>query len=67
LHAGVFIHFMPLFASVLAMAVLGERVQPYHLAGFMLVLAGALLALGFPRLLSSAPRRSLPTTGRPHG
>jgi drug/metabolite transporter (DMT)-like permease len=55
LHAGVFIHFMPVFASVLAMTVLGEQVRPYHLAGFALVLAGALLALTFPRLLSSAP------------
>jgi drug/metabolite transporter (DMT)-like permease len=50
-HAGVFIHFMPVFASLLAVAVLGERLREYHLAGFVLVLGGALLAIRIPRLL----------------
>ncbi len=66
-HAGVFIHFMPVFASVLAIAVLDEHLHSYHFAGFALVLAGALLALGVPRLLSSPPRRTLSTTGKIHG
>jgi drug/metabolite transporter (DMT)-like permease len=56
-HAGVFLHFMPVFASLLAVGVLGERLHPYHLGGFLLVLSGALYAIGFPRLLSSRPRR----------
>lgn len=66
-HAGVFIHFMPVFASMLAIAVLGEHLHTYHFAGFALVLAGALLALGIPRLLLSPPRRTLSTTGKTHG
>jgi drug/metabolite transporter (DMT)-like permease len=66
-HAGVFIHFMPVFASLLAVAALGERLHAYHLAGFLLVFAGALLAIRIPRLLSSRPRRELQTTGRSHG
>jgi drug/metabolite transporter (DMT)-like permease len=55
LHAGIFVHFMPVFASLLAVAVLGERLQPFHLLGFALVAGGALLALDFARLLSSPP------------
>lgn len=65
-HAGAFIHFMPLFASAFAIAFLGERLQGFHFAGFALVVSGALLALGFPRLLSSPPQRN-PKTGRIHG
>jgi drug/metabolite transporter (DMT)-like permease len=56
LHAGIFIHFMPVFASLFAVAVLGERLHAYHLFGFVFVVAGALLALDFPALLSSRPR-----------
>jgi drug/metabolite transporter (DMT)-like permease len=56
LHAGLFIHFMPIFASLFAIGVLGERLQAFHLLGFALVAGGALLALHFPRLLSSRPR-----------
>lgn len=58
LRAGLFIHFMPVFASIYAIAFLGERLHGHHLAGFALILAGALLALGLPRLLSSPPRRN---------
>ncbi|HTP61021.1 MAG TPA: DMT family transporter [Burkholderiales bacterium] len=65
--AGVFIHFMPVFASLLAIASLGEQLHTYHLAGFALVFAGALLALGVWRLLSSPPQRTLSTTGKFHG
>ena len=54
-HAGIFIHFMPVFASLLAVTVLHERVHAYHLAGFALVLGGALLALRSGPLLSSRP------------
>jgi drug/metabolite transporter (DMT)-like permease len=64
LHAGIFIHFMPGFASLFAIIVLGERLHTFHLLGFALIVGGALLALDFPRLLSSrpgAPTRSLGT------
>lgn len=38
--AGVFLHLIPLFTSLLAIAFLGEQPQPYHAAGFALILAG---------------------------
>ena len=65
--AGVFVHFMPVFATLFATLLLDERARVYHLAGFALVLAGALLALDSSRLLSSRPARPLSTTGRSHG
>jgi drug/metabolite transporter (DMT)-like permease len=42
--AGVYLHLMPLFGAVLAMAFLGEQLAPYHVAGAMLVLCGVGLA-----------------------
>jgi drug/metabolite transporter (DMT)-like permease len=38
--AGQFIHLLPIFGSILAVIVLGERLAPYHLAGFGLIAAG---------------------------
>ena len=42
--AGVFIHLMPAFGSVLAVTLLGEAFRPFHLAGIALILAGVWLA-----------------------
>lgn len=42
--AGAFIHLIPLFASLMAMTLLGEQPQLYHAAGFGLILAGVALA-----------------------
>jgi drug/metabolite transporter (DMT)-like permease len=42
--AGPFLHLQPVFGTVLAMLLLGERPQPFHGAGFALVLAGVALA-----------------------
>lgn len=42
--AGVFIHLMPAFGSVLAVALLGETFRPFHLAGIALILGGVWLA-----------------------
>ncbi len=56
--AGVLVHLMPVFASVFAVLLLGERVHLFHAAGFALVAGGALLALAAPaRLLSSPPTK----------
>ena len=41
---GVFIHLIPLFASVMAMVLLGEQPALYHAAGFALILAGVFIA-----------------------
>ena len=42
--SGAFIHLIPLFASIMALTLLGEAPQLYHAAGFGLILAGVALA-----------------------
>jgi drug/metabolite transporter (DMT)-like permease len=42
--AGAFIHFIPLFVSIMAMTLIGETPQLYHVAGFALILGGVALA-----------------------
>lgn len=42
--AGVFLHLIPLFTSVIAMVTLGETPQPYHAIGFALILTGIWVA-----------------------
>ena len=41
--AGILIHLMPVFSSVFAALFIGERLFPYHAAGFVLVAGGAIL------------------------
>jgi drug/metabolite transporter (DMT)-like permease len=41
--AGIFMHLMPVFGSLLAWIFLGERIQPYHVAGIALILGGITL------------------------
>jgi len=41
--AGFFNPVIPVFGAVFAMVFLGERLQPYHLAGFAFVLGGVIL------------------------
>jgi drug/metabolite transporter (DMT)-like permease len=38
--AGLFVHLMPVFGALLAWLFLGERLEPYHLAGMTLILTG---------------------------
>jgi drug/metabolite transporter (DMT)-like permease len=38
--AGMFMHLMPVFASLLAIAFLGERLQLFHVAGMALIVCG---------------------------
>ena len=42
--AAPFIHLVPVFGSVLAITLLGERLQFFHAVGYLLVLAGITLA-----------------------
>jgi drug/metabolite transporter (DMT)-like permease len=42
--AAPFMHLVPVFGSVLAIALLGERLQFFHVVGYLLVLAGITLA-----------------------
>jgi drug/metabolite transporter (DMT)-like permease len=41
--AGIFVHLMPAFGSLLAWIFLGERIQAFHLAGIALILTGIAL------------------------
>jgi drug/metabolite transporter (DMT)-like permease len=41
--AGIFMHLMPAFGSLLAWLFLGERIQAFHLAGIALILLGITL------------------------
>jgi drug/metabolite transporter (DMT)-like permease len=38
--AGLFVNLMPVFGALLAWLFLGERLEPYHLAGMALILTG---------------------------
>ena len=42
--AGVFIHLMPVFSSIMAIMFLGESIELFHLQGISLVFAGIFLA-----------------------
>lgn len=41
---GQFIHLLPVYGAILSMIFLGEALQPYHAAGFALILGGIVLA-----------------------
>ncbi|HEY5789859.1 MAG TPA: DMT family transporter, partial [Gammaproteobacteria bacterium] len=46
--AGVFMHLMPVFSTLLAIALLGERLQLYHAVGIVLIGSGVALAARRP-------------------
>jgi drug/metabolite transporter (DMT)-like permease len=46
--AAPFFHLIPVFGAVMAIVLLGEKLQPFHLYGFVLVLAGVVLAARKP-------------------
>ncbi|HEX6000187.1 MAG TPA: DMT family transporter [Hyphomicrobiaceae bacterium] len=48
--ASAFLHTIPLFAAVLATTLLGERIEPFHILGFALILAGVTLVARQPAL-----------------
>jgi drug/metabolite transporter (DMT)-like permease len=52
--ASFFTHLVPVFGAVLGVALLGEPVGWYHLAGFALILAGIAIATRVPWRLGSA-------------
>jgi drug/metabolite transporter (DMT)-like permease len=41
--AGLYINLIPLFTALLAVVLLGERFQPYHISGIILIFTGLLL------------------------
>jgi drug/metabolite transporter (DMT)-like permease len=42
--AAPFFHLVPVFGSIMAIVFLGEQLQPFHLVGYALVLAGVVIA-----------------------
>lgn len=53
--AGIFVHLMPAFGSLLAWLFLGERIYLFHIVGIALILAGI--------TLTSRSRRAVPEPG----
>ncbi|MGF1640033.1 MAG: DMT family transporter [Rhodospirillales bacterium] len=47
--AGQFIHLMPVFATLLALVLLGEALRPFHAVGIALIAAGIVSAQGMAR------------------
>ena len=41
--AGIFLHLIPLFGALMAIGLLGEPLAPFHVVGFVLILAGVAL------------------------
>jgi drug/metabolite transporter (DMT)-like permease len=56
--AGVFVNLVPIFGALLAVALLGEPLRPFHLVALALVVGGILLAQRGPAL----PRRHIADT-----
>jgi len=42
--AAPFLHLVPVFGSVMAIVLLGEELKPFHVIGYVLVLAGVIIA-----------------------
>jgi len=42
--AGPFLHLIPVFTAIIATTFLGERLYPFHIAGFALIIGGVWLA-----------------------
>jgi drug/metabolite transporter (DMT)-like permease len=60
LHAGILTHLMPVFTALFAAVFLGERLHPFHGAGFVLVAGGALICClrAAPVITSRPPARA---------
>jgi drug/metabolite transporter (DMT)-like permease len=57
--AGIFVHLIPVFSILLALALLGESLQPWHLPGMILIFAGIFLTTA-RRLSSAGPAAAVP-------
>jgi drug/metabolite transporter (DMT)-like permease len=49
--AGVFLYVVPVFSTLLAIALLGEKLEVHHVVGFALIFAGVTLASRKPKAL----------------
>ncbi|MEN3376332.1 MAG: hypothetical protein V7604_1687 [Hyphomicrobiales bacterium] len=57
---GASFHLMAVYASVLAYALLGEPIRPFHLAGITLILIGFAIAILPPRIARPDKQREAP-------
>ena len=60
--AGIFVHLMPAFGSLLAWMFLGESIRLYHLVGISLILAG--IALTTRGRSVQEPRQKAPSADK---
>lgn len=51
--AGIFLHLVPLFGSVLAIVLLGEVLRTSHVIGFALIVTGVLMAARAPKAFAA--------------
>ena len=42
--SGIFLHLMPIFSTILAIIIFGEKFMIYHLIGAMLIITGIILS-----------------------
>lgn len=47
--AAPFTYLIPVFGSMMAIGLLGEKIQPFHLVGYVLVFAGVVISARKPR------------------
>lgn len=59
--AALFVHLMPVFTALLAIAFLGESLHPYHFAGMALVFGGLVLSSWLPAAVQTAPANAGPS------
>jgi drug/metabolite transporter (DMT)-like permease len=55
---GIFTHLVPVFSALFATLVIGERLFPFHAAGFALIAGGAILCCLTPTPVLSSARES---------
>ena len=55
---GIFTHLVPVFAALFAVLLIGERLFPFHAAGFALIAGGAILCCMTPAPMLSSARES---------
>ncbi|HEY7904763.1 MAG TPA: DMT family transporter [Casimicrobiaceae bacterium] len=55
---GIFTHLVPVFSALFATLIIGERLFPFHAAGFALIAGGAILCCMTPAPMLSSARES---------
>lgn len=55
--ASAFLHTIPIWSAIFATTILGERIEPYHIVGFILILSGVTLAARPPAPAAATDRQ----------